>query len=373
MLQLVNAPISAFAFNKDRSQLALCPNNNELHIYEKRSSDWQLVHTLLGHDKLITSLDWAPQTNRIVSCSQDRNAYVWNLDSQSNEWRPTLVLLRLNRAATFVRWSPLENKFAVASGSKLVSVCYFEQDHDWWVSKHLKKPIRSTVLALDWHPNNVLLATGSADMKCRVFSAYIKGIDEKPAPSPWGERLPFNTLCAEYSVGQSGSWVHSVSFSPDGNSLAWSGHDSTVSIAQPANNNSVKTVYTSFLPFLDLTWITGKSLVAVGFDCQPVLFSQAQDGGDWKFVERLDQAVQKKSLFGSNSAMNKFKQLDSRGQSEDTSSELGSTHQNTITSIRPFSTKSTDVDKFATSGLDGRIVIWDVKTIESQLAGLKIV
>lgn len=47
------------------------------------------------------------------------------------------------------------------------------------MSKLLKKPIRSTVLAVDWHPNNVLLAAGSADMKARVFSAYIKEVDER--------------------------------------------------------------------------------------------------------------------------------------------------------------------------------------------------
>jgi hypothetical protein len=33
------------------------------------------------------------------------------------------------------------------------------------VSKHLKKPIRSTILSIDWHPNNVLLAAGGADSK----------------------------------------------------------------------------------------------------------------------------------------------------------------------------------------------------------------
>lgn len=113
----------------------------------------------------MTSVDWAPKSNRIVTCSQDRNAYVWTLDGASHQWKPTLVLLRINRAATFVRWSPEEDKFAVASGSRCISVCYFEEDNDWWVGKHIKKPIRSTVLSLDWHPNNVLLAAGCADMK----------------------------------------------------------------------------------------------------------------------------------------------------------------------------------------------------------------
>jgi actin related protein 2/3 complex subunit 1A/1B len=60
-----------------------------------------------------------------------------------------------------------------------IAICSFDEENDWWISKQLKKPIRSTVLAVDWHPNNVLLAAGSSDYKARVFSAYIKDIDEK--------------------------------------------------------------------------------------------------------------------------------------------------------------------------------------------------
>ncbi len=154
-------------------------------------------------------------SNRIVTCASDRNAYVWTL--KDGVWKPTLVLVRINRAATCVKWSPLENKFALGSGAKLISVCYFEKENDWldllvfqpyffisslterditkhmyylihshiscaisvpdwlyrWLSKHIKKPINSTVLSLDWHPNNILLAAGSADLNCRFeYSAY---------------------------------------------------------------------------------------------------------------------------------------------------------------------------------------------------------
>ena len=99
------------------------------------------------------------------------------------------MLLNINRAATFVRWSPFENKFVVASGARYglrffysgsrltgchqaISICSFDKESNWWVSKLLKKPI-------DWHPNDVLLVTGCADMKARVFSAYIKDVDKK--------------------------------------------------------------------------------------------------------------------------------------------------------------------------------------------------
>ena len=65
-----------------------------------------------------------------------------------------------------------------------IAICSFDPEGDWWVSRLLKKPIRSTVLSLDWHPNNVLLAAGSADMKARVFSAYIKDVDKKCVELP---------------------------------------------------------------------------------------------------------------------------------------------------------------------------------------------
>ena len=119
-----------------------------------------------------------------------------------NNWKPTLVLLRINRAATCVRWSPKEDKFAVGSGAKLVSVCYFEEANDWWVSKHIKKPIRSTVTSIDWHPNNILLSCGSTDYKARIFSAFIKEVDKKESEStPWGGKNSSGTLIAEFSSG----------------------------------------------------------------------------------------------------------------------------------------------------------------------------
>ena len=58
-------------------------------------------------------------------------------------------------------------------------MCSFDSENNWWVAKHIKKPIRSTVLSIDWHPNNILIAAGSADMKARVFSAWIKDIEPR--------------------------------------------------------------------------------------------------------------------------------------------------------------------------------------------------
>jgi actin related protein 2/3 complex subunit 1A/1B len=134
------------------------------------------------HDKLkITSIDWAPKTNRIVTCSQDRSVYVWNQATDpvtgSVAWKPTLVPLRVNRSATFVRWSPNEQKFAVAVSARAIAVCSYDDESDEWVARHFDGSTR-TALSLDWHPNSVLIATGSSDQKARVRSTYLEG-DEK--------------------------------------------------------------------------------------------------------------------------------------------------------------------------------------------------
>lgn len=118
-------PLTTHAFNADRTRVAVCPNSHEVLIYALAGGAWTLAATLAEHDKLVTSVDWAPNTDRLVTCSQDRNAYVWTRDADAvpragntEVWKPTLVLLRLNRAATCVRWSPNEDKFAVASGAR---------------------------------------------------------------------------------------------------------------------------------------------------------------------------------------------------------------------------------------------------------------
>uniref|UniRef100_A0A5F5PL69 Actin related protein 2/3 complex subunit 1B n=1 Tax=Equus caballus TaxID=9796 RepID=A0A5F5PL69_HORSE len=303
-------PISCHAWNKDRTQIAICPNNHEVHIYEKSGAKWVKVHELKEHNGQVTGIDWAPESNRIVTCGTDRNAYVWTL--KGHTWKPTLVILRINRAARCVRWAPNENKFAVGSGSRVISICYFEQENDWWVCKHIKKPIRSTVLSLDWHPNNVLLAAGSCDFKCRIFSAYIKEVEERPAPTPWGSKMPFGELMFESS--SSCGWVHGVCFSASGSRVAWVSHDSTVCLADAEKKMAVATLASETLPLLALTFITDNSLVAAGHDCFPVLFTYDGAAGTLSFGGRLD--VPKQNSQRGLTARERFQNLDRKASSE---------------------------------------------------------
>ncbi|KAG8993939.1 hypothetical protein FRB94_013042 [Tulasnella sp. JGI-2019a] len=412
--QLAQAPVTAHSFSPDREQVAVSLNSNEVTIFSRRGGSWDSTETLPDHDKLVTSIDWAPNTNRIVTCSQDRNAYVWTQvpDPQQGNaliWKPTLVLLRINRAATFVRWSPKEDKFAVASGARAIAVCSFDADNDWWVSKLLKKPIRSTVLSIDWHPNNVLLAAGSADFKARVFSAYVKDVDKKPAASVWGEKLPFNTVCGEYS-STSGGWVHTVGFSPSGDVLAFASHDSSITIVYPGPTPTIISLKMYSLPYVTLTWVSEQSIISAGHDCQPMLFALTGDENQWRLIGSLDDSAStpmpsspmRSSTLGprggggggasgigrlNNEAFNRFKSADSRGgvsspsllQAQMTGSaspvsavsgsgsasggitEMMTVHQNTIISVRPYEFgQGGNVARVSTAGVDGKLVVWPV-------------
>lgn len=63
----------------------------------------------------------------------------------------------------------------------------------------------------------------------RIFSAYIKDIEDKPGPTAWGAKMPFGEILLEHK--DCGGWVHSVSFSPSGDQLAWVAHNSSITVA----------------------------------------------------------------------------------------------------------------------------------------------
>merc|ERR1711956_125781 len=104
---------STHAWSADGKNLAISHNNQQVKLYKESSKPgkWEATATLDQHDLRVTGIDWAPKTNRIVTCSADRNAYVWNLQPDGT-WKHMLVLLRINRAATCVKWSPEENQIS---------------------------------------------------------------------------------------------------------------------------------------------------------------------------------------------------------------------------------------------------------------------
>jgi actin related protein 2/3 complex, subunit 1A/1B len=351
-------PISCHAWNKDRSQLAFSPDTNEVFVCKRDANkEWTPAVTLSQHELRVTSIDWAPKTNRIVTCSMDRNAYVWT-QAADGQWKQELVLLRINRAATCVKWSPLENKFAVGTGSRLIAVCYFEQEHKWWVSKHIKKPIRSTILAVDWHPNNVLLVAGATDYRVRVFSAYMKEVDEAPAATNWGDKTAFGHLLAEVkNSAAGGGWVLDVNFSADGNQICWVGRDSSVNVAVAGAPPVVVKLKTDLLPFECCLWVAPNRILCSGHSCNPTMYDFSQ--GKLALCGRLDSEDYQGGAKKMN-VMDKWKNKAKTDEMDVVSKSLPTIHQTSIKGQVLFAGDKSKAKKVSTSGMDQLLVVWDL-------------
>ena len=340
----------------------------------------------MSHVTRHTSLSWGHANNRLVSCSQDRNAFVWTLES-SGKFMPELVALRVKNACTDVKWSPCEKKFAVATGAKHVALCYYSIEDSssgtgLWVAKHIGNH-GSTVLSIDWHPSSCMLASGSSDQWCRIFMSAVKKIDAKPPPmfglttNRAGKALSTGDVLAEIP---SSGWVHCVAFSPTGAFLAFSSHDSSVRIVrlpsdrQPADSD-VTTLFLPGLPLTKLLWLSDTRLVGAGHDRVPVVIEQK--GSTWSIGKRLDDPkkrapVEEKKVSAVSNAFKAFgaSTTTGAGAGKDSASEL--LHQNCITGLCVLSKSGAQVTKFSSIGLDGRLVTWDMPTLEQQLGDLSL-
>eukprot|EP01036_Dinobryon_divergens_P029473 gene29473-38577_t len=356
--------ISCHSFNRDRSMVALCPNNNEIHIYETKT--WTRLHSLAEHDLLVSAIDWSEVTDRIVSCSHDRNSFVWTYDSASNVWRPALVILRIDRAATDVKWSLDGLRFAVTSGSKCVPM--------------IKKKFKSTVLCCAFHPkNSQLVATGCADFKCRIFSTFASDVDGTVVnPGP-------------FAVANGGPGP--LEFGEAYCELSSLGHDSSLQLATFANGSEpvVRTVRLHGLPLRSLLFLSEVAIIGGGDDLIPAIYTRSYQSGEWALLTTLDKLSPSSSSSpppppppvraasastietGSTtvSARELFKNKTVRGQDVITDT-LKSSHERPIDCIKSFVPSPGPITRVSTSSLDGKLILWNLPQLEINMALLGV-
>lgn len=329
-----------------------------MYIYALKNGKWELEHELAEHDMGVTSVDWGEKMGKIVTCSHDRNAYVWEYEEKSKTWKPGLVLLRINRSATCVRFCPNENKFAVGTGAKLISICYYDEKNNWWISRHIKKSIEGTITSVSWHPSGVIVGASCTDMKIYIFSARVKEIDSNIPSTQWGKDTEFGSLL--YSCeSENRGWMHSLSFSPSGDAIAWACHDSSVSY-KSVTSDKYAILYTKVLPFRTVAFISETVFLAAGYD----LFINVYQIHNNKIIliGSLGSLTKSGKSNQNSTAFKIFKMLDTRAQKEeDSDTKIEATvHKNTISTIRNFSSSGSLVTKISSTADDGNLVIWDV-------------
>ncbi|XP_022750780.1 actin-related protein 2/3 complex subunit 1A-like isoform X2 [Durio zibethinus] len=304
--------ITCHAWSPDHSMVAFCPNNNEVHIYKLLEDKWEKVHVLQKHDQIVSGIDWSRRSNRIVTVSHDRNS---------------------------------------------------------WVSKLIRKKHDSSVTSVAWHPNNILLATTSTDGKCRVFSTFIKGVDTRESKTGSSSDSKFGEQIVQLDL--SFSWAFGVKWSPSGNTLAYVGHNSMIYFVDDVGPSPLaQNVAFRNLPLRDVLFFSEKMVIGVGFDCTPMVFA-ADESGIWSFIRFLGERKASSSgpKYGSqfSEAFGKLYGQSKHGLSNDTvepSRIRGAIHENCINCIVPLRKEGFRTKRFSTSGLDGKVVIWDLENYE---------
>jgi len=238
----------------------------------------------------------------------------------------------------------------------------------------------------------------------------------------------FGEILAEFDHAR--SWITSVAWAPSGFRVAFAGHGSTISFVQilAGSEPVVQTTQHRALPFVDMTFITDNTLVAVGYDYTPTTFT-VQGGSDtdpkWAFQETFDKdGDEKKSPAAATSPTNQtttttgspaaaaaastvgktggfagaramfqnaahkgtaIPSVVSRapstattpgslsGSSKSTKGDDGAIaaprftrHSNVITSLQTISGEN-GITKISTSGLDGRVLTWDLQRIRATI------
>jgi actin related protein 2/3 complex subunit 1A/1B len=154
----------------------VAPNNSsDILIYETNKSkdimSWKLINVIEEHNQQVSGLDWSAVTNKIISCGHDKNVIVYTWED--SKWTPSLVILSdLERAALCASWNSDGSLFGVGSGNKRVILGYYEENNNWWASVSYKVH-DSSVIALSFHPNKLLVASASTDKKVVIASCYI--------------------------------------------------------------------------------------------------------------------------------------------------------------------------------------------------------
>jgi len=368
--------IADFSYNREGTQMALAVGNT-VKIYGHDGKSWKLEDTLTKHYMHVSGVDWDHQNDRIVSVSHDRNAFVWNYDNKEAEWKPDLVVCRCLKSLLCVRWSPLGNKIAIGAADKSITVCYYDDSNNWWVTKKCKKPITSSVTCLDWNDNNMHVISGTTSNQVLLFMCWVKECEQKPKPDREGGdslkyKRPFTCIWETKTIGcvQDLKFVMRNKECTDACFVACDNASCLYFFDTSSSDKALWIFPTTHLPFKNIEVVNDHVLCAAGFNNEPILYDFTIEGcKELKQIDEKKKVAKKKGGFAD--IQKRFQNIADKGMQDGekpSGKKKNTKHANTISNIRiagPREPGARGVGKslqISTCGCDGQVVTWDLKT-----------
>ncbi|KXZ55049.1 ARPC1 protein [Gonium pectorale] len=145
----------------------------------------------------------------------------------------------------------------------------------------------SSVVSVAWHPNSLMLATGSTDRRVRLFNAYVHGYEPD---APAGALPPNSTFgdCVIEVAHEGCGWVHAVAWSPGDDALLYTSHDGAVAYVRgPQAQVAVRLDGGGQLPLKCLAVVSERLAVGAGWDGGLLVLARRNTQDTWRQVAVL--------------------------------------------------------------------------------------
>ncbi|MEH1819351.1 MAG: hypothetical protein V7L31_09780 [Nostoc sp.] len=229
--------VPPWGWQSHRSLIASASADNTIKLWRP---DGSLVKTLSGHDDVVNSVSFSPDSQILASASQDKTIKLW-----SREGQLLATLLGHQAVVNSVSFSPDGQIIASASTDKTVKL--------WSRDGKLLKTLQGhngAVLSVAWSTDGQTLASGSADKTVKLWSRdgkllnTLQGHEDAVISVAWsldGQTIASASLDQTIKLwnlngkllrtlsGHSAG-VTSVSFSPDGKTIASASTDETIKL-----------------------------------------------------------------------------------------------------------------------------------------------
>ena len=259
---------------------------------------------LFQHYTVVTSFEWHPKTNALLSCSADRGIIVWNFSpNDPTKLIPTLCAVKELKANLDASWNHRGDKFCIGTASGHVFMGTYNQDLQFWVaiSQTEEPPLgkalhKDSVNSVRFDPGaGRVIASASCDGKVLITSAYDEILDTDGTGPFAGVTEESGEILFTF---KSNCWNNTLAFSQSGTTLAFSSHDCemhfiefTPEIVKAKSKPSSKKVSYKGAPILNGCFIKEDTYIGCGFDNAPLMFKK--EGDKWVFKGSIDDGYLK--------------------------------------------------------------------------------